>query len=202
MKRKLLIGSVVVVFLLFLIPFITSIMAKTPQQAYSDLGSRGAIEFRHYPSAIMASVTYDDPTYKGSANRNFRVLAGYIFGDNRSNEKIAMTAPVHMEMHDGKSTMHFVMPEGYTLVNLPAPSSAEVALHQSPEEYVAVIRFGGWASDDKIERKKQELHELLSKLGIEHYDNFRYLGYNAPWDVLSRRNEIIVGIDKASVPSH
>lgn len=201
MKRKLLISSVVVLVLLFLIPFITSLMAKTPQQPYEDLGRRGEIEFRHYPAAVMASVTVNDPTYAGAANRSFRTLAGYIFGDNQNSDKIAMTAPVHMAMQDDKSTMSFVMPEGYNLNNLPKPSSDAVELHNSPEEYVAAIRFGGWASDEKIEHKKEELHNLLTSLGIAHLNNFRYLGYNAPWDVISRRNEIIVGINKTSLPS-
>ena len=171
-------------------------MAKTPQQPYKELGKRDDIEFRYYPKAIMASVTNNNPTYKGSANQNFRVLAGYIFGSNKSNDKIAMTAPVHMQMDNGKSTMSFVMPEGYSLDNLPQPSSGAIELHQSPEEYVAVIRFGGWASDEKIETKKQELHQMLTKMGIEHKNNFRFLGYNAPWDLPFRRNEIIVGISK------
>lgn len=175
-------------------------MAKTPQQPYKELGKTGDIEFRFYPEAVMASVTSSDPTYKGSANKNFRVLAGYIFGSNESSDKIAMTAPVHMEMQKGKSTMSFVMPEGYNLNNLPQPSSGAIELHKSPEEYVAVIRFGGWASDEKIESRKKELNEQLLKLGIKHNNNFRFLGYNAPWDFLFRRNEIMVGVSKSAIP--
>jgi hypothetical protein len=200
MKRKALIVSAVILLLIISIPFIYSIMAKTPQQPYKELGKKGEVEFRYYPEAVMASVTSSNPTYKGSANKNFRVLAGYIFGNNQSNNKIAMTAPVHMQMGSGKSTMSFVMPEGYNLNNLPKPSSGAVELHNSPEEYVAVIRFGGWASDEKIENKKEELNEELLKLGIQHKNNFRFLGYNAPWDFLFRRNEIVVGISKDSVP--
>lgn len=200
-KRKIFIVSIVILLLVLLIPFINFIMASTPQQPYKELGKKGDVEFRYYPSAIMASVTNSDPTYKGSANKNFRVLAGYIFGGNQSNDKIAMTAPVHMEMHQDKSTMSFVMPEGYDLKNLPKPSSGAVQLHESPEEYVAVIRFGGWASDEKIEAKKRELNEQLLKLGIKHHNNFRFLGYNAPWDIFFRRNEIMVGIDKGAIPS-
>lgn len=75
-----------------------------------------------------------------------------------------------------------------------------VQLHKSAEEYVAVIRFGGWASDEKIENMKNELYKQLSKLGIPHQNNFRFLGYNAPWDIFFRRNEIIVSINKDDVP--
>ncbi len=201
MKRKLFISSVVILLLTIAIAFITTIMAKTPQQPYKELGKKDELEFRYYPAAVLASVTNSNPTYKGSANKNFRVLAGYIFGGNQSSNKIAMTAPVHMQMENGQSTMSFVMPEGYNLNNLPKPSSGSIELHKSPEEYVAVIRFGGWASDEKIESRKKELNQQLSKLGIKHQNNFRFLGYNAPWDFLFRRNEIIVGISKESVPA-
>lgn len=199
MKRKLLIWSAAILLLIISLPSIYSIMAKTPQQPYKELGKKDEVEFRYYPESVMASVTSNNPTYKGSANKNFRVLAGYIFGGNQSSNKIAMTAPVHMQMENGQSTMSFVMPEGSNLDNLPKPSSGAIELHNSPEEYVAVLRFGGWASDEKIERKKRELNEQLSQLGIQHQNNFRYLGYNAPWDILFRRNEIIVGISKDSV---
>lgn len=198
MKRILLFRSVV---LLLIIAFIYTTMAKTPQQPYTELGNKGMIEFRYYPVAVMASVTNNDPTYKGSSGKNFRVLAGYIFGGNQDGQKIAMTAPVHMEMSGGQSTMSFVMPEGYNLNNLPKPKTAAVELHETPEEYVAVIRFGGWAADAVIENKKQELAEQLSALGITHRNNFRFLGYNAPWDIFFRRNEVIVGIDKSGIPA-
>ena len=200
MKRKLLIYSTLTLLVVVITTTILTLMAKTPQQPYKELGKKDEVEFRYYPGAVMASVTNRTPTYKGSANKNFRVLAGYIFGGNQSNNKIAMTAPVHMQMENGQSTMSFVMPEGYNLSNLPKPSSGAIELHTSPEEYVAVIRFGGWASDEKIESRKKELNEQLSKLGIQHLNNFRYLGYNAPWDIFFRRNEIVVGISKEAVP--
>lgn len=201
MKKKLIIISSVIVLLIVTIVLINTLMAKTPQQPYKELATKEDIEFRFYPEAVMASVTNNDGTYRGSSNKNFRVLAGYIFGGNQGNNKIAMTAPVHMQMESGQSTMSFVMPEGYNLENLPKPSSGAIQLHKSAEEYVAVIRFGGWASDEKIESKKNELYNQLSKLGIKHLNNFRFLGYNAPWDILFRRNEIMVSIRKEAVPN-
>jgi len=174
------------------------IMAKTPQQPYQKIGSQGTLEFRYYPESVMATVNDPDTTYRGSSGKNFRALAGYIFGGNEKSQKIAMTAPVHMNWDNGGSSMSFVMPDGYNLNNLPAPSTASVKLHKTEEEYVAVIRFGGYASDKKIAEKQKELDELLKKEGIEHLNNFRFLGYNAPWDFLFRRNEIIVGISKES----
>lgn len=173
-------------------------MAKTPQQLYKEIATLGNLELRYYPEAIMATVKNKDTTFGGSSGKNFRVLAGYIFGSNASNEKIAMTAPVHMTFEKDTSTMSFVMPQGYNLNNLPTPSGSSIDLHKAEEEYVAVIRFGGYASDDKINMKQDALKDLLKQEGIGHNNNFRYLGYNAPWDFLFRRNEILVGISKDS----
>jgi len=175
------------------------VMAKTPQQPYLKIGSKGSLEFRYYPEAVMATVNNPDSTFRGSSGKNFRALAAYIFGGNEKSQKIAMTAPVHMDWDNKGSSMSFVMPDGYNLNNLPAPVGAAVKLHKTEEEYVAVISFGGYASDKKIAEKETELKQLLKETGIKHFNNFRYLGYNAPWDFLFRRNEVIVGISKESV---
>ena len=176
-----------------------TLMAKTPQQPYNEICTKGDLEFRYYPEAVMATVKNQDTTYRGSSSKNFRVLAGYIFGGNEKKQNIAMTAPVHMAHDTAGSSMSFVMPQGYALDNLPAPVGSGIDLHQVPAEYVAVIRFGGYASDKRIAEKQNELNLLLKKAGVDHMNNFRFLGYNAPWDFLFRRNEIIVGISAEAV---
>lgn len=176
---------------------IGSIMAKTPQQPYKEIKTIGTLEIRFYPSAVMATVQSSEKTYSEISNSLFRKLAGYIFGGNQDNTKIAMTAPVHMAFEANESSMSFVMPEGYTLEGLPKPSEKGIVLHTSPEEYVAVLRFGGYASDSIIAEKKNELMGLLKAAGIAPFGTVRYLGYNAPWDFLQRRNEVIVSISKS-----
>ena len=171
-------------------------MGKTPQQPYKEILTKEGIEFRYYPAAVMATVRSKGNTYTGNSSNYFRALAGYIFGNNEKQDKIAMTAPVHMTKEDGQSAMSFVMPEGYTLQNLPKPNSKAVELHTAPEEYIAAIRFGGYASDSEIEEKKKKLKSALDALHITYDNNFRFLGYNAPWDFLFRRNEVIVSISK------
>jgi hypothetical protein len=175
---------------------IGTIMAKTPQQPYKEIRTIGALEIRFYPQAVMASVQSSQSGYEESSKANFRKLAGYIFGDNQQQSRIAMTAPVHMDWNKQGSSMSFVMPEGYNLQNLPKPKASDIQLHTSEEEYVAVLRFGGYASDKVIAEKKAELEALLKKAGIRHHGNFRYLGYNAPWDFINRRNEVVVRISR------
>lgn len=196
MNKSTYIITGVVVLLLVVILVFYMVMGNTPEQPYTEVKKVGNIEIRYYPKTLMATVTSKDTTYDKSSNSNFRKLASYIFGDNEGKKEIAMTAPVHMGFDKTQSEMSFVMPEGYNLKNLPAPWSNEIRLHETEEEYVAVLRFGGYASDDKIEEKKMQLFAELESLGIKHSNKIRYLGYNAPWDIVFRRNEVVATISR------
>ena len=196
MSKTAIIIIAVVTLVVVVIGIFYFFFGHTPQQPYTAIRKAGNVEIRYYPQAWMATVSSKEPTYKSSSNGNFRRLASYIFGGNQSNEKIAMTAPVYMAFEAKKSEMSFVMPEGYNLNNLPVPLSNEIQLHQTEPAYAAVLRFGGYASDEKIEQKKNELFAELKSLGIAHGNEVRYLGYNAPWDIVFRRNEVLVSIGK------
>jgi hypothetical protein len=167
----------------------------TEQQEYSVLYHEGDFEIRHYPQALLARVTDPDSSLRRSSNTNFRKLAGYIFGGNREGQKIAMTAPVHMEQTLNGSSMAFVMPRGMDLTSLPKPLDPEISFSQLAPETVAVVRFAGFASDNDIHEKSVELKQWLDKKGITMVSSFRYLGYNPPFQLIDRRNEVVVGID-------
>ncbi len=168
---------------------------RTEHQRYRLITRDGEVEIRFYPEAVMATVVSPDGTYQGSANRNFGRLAGYIFGGNKRAEKIAMTAPVHMELGTNGSSMSFVIPSKHSTEDLPQPNDGGVTLHSVPSEYVAVVRFGGFASDAVIQAKRDVLAKLLATKGIQLKGNFRFLGYNPPFQWFGRRNEVIVGVD-------
>lgn len=109
-------------------------------------------------------------------------------------KKIAMTSPVHMDINDSMSSMSFVMPADYNLDNLPKPNDSTIKLEKSADEYMAAIQFGGFANDDEIKKYASKLEEALKRSGINYYGNFRFLGYNAPFQLLARRNEIVVNV--------
>lgn len=166
----------------------------TPQQPYSVLKVIGNVEVRRYPEALTASVLKPGTTYKEVSNAGFRSLAGYIFGGNEEGRKIAMTAPVHMEIGADSSRMRFVMPEGLTMDSLPAPKDPSVKLERVPEEVVAVLRFGGFSSDEKIAAHAEELLQLVKAAGLGSIGPVRYLGYDPPWRLVARRNEVVVTV--------
>jgi hypothetical protein len=143
----------------------------------------------------MASVNAPTKSFDKLSRQNFGKVAGYIFGANERHEEIAMTKPVHMSEDWRGSKMSFVMPASYSEENLPEPNDTGVSIETSPSEYVAAITFGGFASDKVIEAKTGELRQMIESKGLNHSGPFRFLGYNAPWQLIARRNEIIVRID-------
>lgn len=169
-------------------------MAKTEQQKYKVVYSEKEFEIRYYPSATLATV-YSDAKSSGELSGNgFRILAGYIFGGNESDTKISMTSPVHMDINNSKSSMSFVMPSAYNKENLPKPDNSNVKIEKTEDEYVAAIRFGGYASNEDIKKYSEKLGKLLREKGITYYGNFRFLGYNPPYEFIGRRNEVIVSV--------
>lgn len=182
-------------FIILLTLLNTTIMASSiEKQKYRLVQSQSEYEIRHYPSAMMATMYSSANSYKQISTPGFRTLAGFIFGGNDSNTKISMTAPVHMDINDSVSAMSFVMPSKYDEQSLPRPRDSRVKLEKSQAEYVAVLKFGGYASDDKIARYSDKLRTELEKKGISYYGNFRFLGYNPPYQFIGRKNEIIVSV--------
>lgn len=106
-----------------------------------------------------------------------------------------MTAPVIMNMSDTEASMSFVMPSQYQLDELPKPNSSAVSLVTQGSMKLAVLRFGGYSSDEKIAKYAQLLSQVLEKNNIKTKGSLLYMGYNAPWDVINRRNEVAFQID-------
>ena len=156
------------------------------------------IEIRSYEASLFTSVTIPKGTYKETSSRGFRILAGYIFGDNEEQEKIAMTSPVMMSMEDS-TTMMFMVPKQYKKEELPSPNQTSISFEELPPKTMAAISFGGWADDEKIEEYKKKLIAQLEFLGISFSNNFYFLGYNAPYELINRKNEVVVELINAQL---
>ena len=168
---------------------------KAEEQKHSLIRKYKGFEIRFYPSATIATINSNAKTYGDLSGPGFRNLAGYIFGGNESNTKISMTSPVQMDINDSVSTMSFVMPSAYTIENLPKPNDSSVNIKNTADEFVAVIRFGGFASDEDLKFYSEKLQNLLKENGITSFGNYRFLGYNPPFQFIGRRNEIIVAVE-------
>ena len=192
--KVIIILVVVVIFAIFMIQSVTMKSTnKIEQYAYTVEREIGEVEIRQYEDAVFSSVMLKDSTYEGGASKGFRILAGYIFGGNDKGQSIAMTSPVVMEM--GKEMkMSFMVPAGMNMDSLPKPNDGRVYQEKVPGSKMAVIRFGGWSSDEKIEEKKQELIRVLQENNIPFEGPFLYMGYNPPYQLVGRRNEVAVRV--------
>ncbi len=164
---------------------------ETPD--YKVIKTYGEVEIRLYPKMIVAKTSLENKSFEKQGSNGFRTIANYIFGGNEQNQKIAMTAPVVMNMGDSAS-MYFVMPKKYTKNELPNPSSKNVIITEEAEKTLAVIRFGGYSSDNKIEKYCKQLEETLNQNQVQIVGSYLYMGYNAPWDFINRRNEVAIEI--------
>lgn len=196
MKIFLITASILIsLFVLFQI-YTTMSTHKTETQAYQVIRVEKNFEIRYYPVAMMAMISSTSKSYSDLGSSGFGKLAKYIFGGNDEKKQIAMTSPVHMDISDTTSTMAFVLPSGYNQDNLPKPNDSSIAIRASEPEFVAAVKFGGFASTDRINKHIAILQESLKEAGLSHHGNFRFLGYNPPYQIFGRRNEVIVALNE------
>ena len=195
MKAIYVVGAIAFLFLLVQSYKVVSSSLTTESQKYRLVRTESQFEIRFYPSATFAKIYSNGTDYKSVASSGFRKLAGYIFGGNDQGQSIAMTSPVRMEIGSQGSTMSFVMPEKYQESNLPKPKDAGVHIVKSSPQYVAAISFGGYADDETIKEKRDLLLKLLQEKGIKVAGEYTFLGYNAPYQFWSRKNEVVIPRD-------
>ncbi len=174
-----------------LIVSFTSKNIETPK--YKVIKTYDEVEVRLYPKMVVAKTNLADKSFDDQGSNGFRTIAGYIFGGNEKNEKIAMTAPVVMNMGDSAS-MYFVMPKSYDKSELPTPNSKNVQIVEVAEKTLAVISYGGFSSDEKIEKHRKQLEQILQKNKLQTKGAYLYMGYNAPWDIINRKNEVAIEV--------
>ncbi len=191
----IILGFILLLFIIIQV-YITMSTNNTETQAYKVIKVEEAFEIRYYPATLMAKMNSDSKSYRDLGNTGFAKLAKFIFGGNSEKKQIAMTAPVHMEIGDSISTMAFVMPAVYSINNLPKPTNPAIQIQTVAPEFVAAIRFGGFATTKNIATHQAILEKALEAKGIMYHGNFRLLGYNPPYQIFGRRNEIIVAVNE------
>ena len=155
------------------------------------------IELREYDARILAVTRMDT-----AENGGFSTLAGYIFGGNTAEQKIAMTAPVQTSMAGSAvQEMAFVMPSQFGESDLPEPNDPAIDLRPMSGYVAAVIAFSGRASASTAETHWKQLREFLEESNLEAVGPPTLNQYNPPWTLpFLRRNEIIVPINRDSLP--
>ncbi|PIP87285.1 heme-binding protein [Candidatus Campbellbacteria bacterium CG22_combo_CG10-13_8_21_14_all_36_13] len=177
---------------------------------YSVLEKKDGYEIRQYEPYIIAYVEVEGG-YREALNKGFRLVADFIFGNNKSNSKIAMTSPVQEmesekiamtspviegEIDDvGLHTISFVMPSKYTLDTIPVPNNEKVFIKEVPERKVAVLSYSWYPNDSRIAVKKQKLINMLENDSVEFVGKPESAFYNPPFTPpFMLRNEVLIEI--------
>ena len=181
------------------------------EPGFDLLEKTGPYELRVYKPRIVAE-TIISGSLENASSAGFKRIADFIFGNNTSrsgesqkismtapvsmvpkSEKISMTAPVNMEQSEVQWRMQFFMPRQYTMDNLPKPNNPAVALRALPASTFAVLRFSGFAGEEKTADKTADLLAWLKDKGIEPTGEPVLARYNPPWTLpFLRRNEVMV----------
>lgn len=187
-----------------------SLMPKTAhaidEPTYTVLQTNDVFEVRQYTPYLVSEVVVPGPVNE-AGSQGFNLLGGYIFGKNKGERKLDMTAPVTQQaappvklemtapvtqaVTSGGFLVQFVMPKGYTLATLPEPLDARVKLREVPGSRVAVIRFSGSWSQSTYEEHLQTLRSALAAAGMATTGEPVSSRYNSPFSLpFLRRNEI------------
>ena len=184
------------VFLVFqLVVSMTTSDIETPK--YKVLKKYPRFELRQYESMMLATTNLGIASYDEKASEGFRTIASYIFGKNKSNEKIAMTAPVIYHA-DSISTLSFVVPRSKTEESMPVPIDSNLTFVVQAPKLLAVLDFGGFINNEKLAARMAELKKAVLKEGFQIKGQGYYFGYNPPWQLIGRKNEVAFELESVN----
>jgi SOUL heme-binding protein len=182
--------------------------SELPQ--YTVLKQFEQAEVRQYAPQLVAEVTVEGERDE-AINAGFRLLAGYIFGENESAGKVAMTTPVTQTPASEKIAMttpvtqakagqawlvRFGMPKQYTLETLPKPKDARIRCVITPPSKRAAVRFSSFAGDTTIAEQTTRLEALISQQKLKRVGEPVIAFYDSPFTLpWNRRNEISIEVE-------
>jgi hypothetical protein len=177
---------------------------------YQVLDKEGSFEIRQYEEywAVRTEIEGD---YRESTSKGFRLLFNYISGNNKQQEKIAMTGPVIqqekgekiamtgpvIQQKKGKGwIMEFVLPSKYKTKQPPEPLAPEVKLVKTPGYRAAAISYSGNLGEKKYNAKAKELMQIVRVKGLQPIGKPFSAGYDPPWTIpFLKHNEVLIIIE-------
>lgn len=195
---------------------VIGIRSGTEQPSYTVVETLADdIEIRRYAARLAADVIVGGEEAE-ARTAGFRILAAYIFGDNRSGPPIAMTAPVaqatetsetiamtapvtQVAADEGRWRVRFFMPSAYTVDTLPVPTDPAIRIVEVPPTEVAVLRFSGSRRPSAVHRASERLSEALAGTRWRPVGAPEALFYDPPWTLpFLRRNEVAIAVTATS----
>ncbi len=191
---------------------VVGIRNGTEEPHYSVVKTESGLEIRAYGPRLAAETEVGGSAI-AARSEGFRRIAGFIFGGNHGEVKIAMTAPVTTAPTQSPQTIamtapvtqaatangwrvRFFMPAKYTMESLPKPNDDRVKIIQIPAETYAVYRYSGSISPESTEAAHAELQRRLAGTSYVAQGAIVDWFYDPPWTLPPlRRNEAAVVVE-------
>ena len=193
----------------------TAVATATEEPEYQVIEKDGPFELRQYPPLLAAETLVTDAGFDDAGDIAFGRLFRYISGNNRSQQKIAMTVPVvqtaagpddgekismtapviQQPAGTGGYRVAFLVPAGYTFETVPQPLDPAVRIVATPARLVAALRYSGRTSEDVHRKKDAALRAELANRGLVAAGDAITAQYDAPFiPGPFRRNEVLIPV--------
>lgn len=172
----------------------------------------GAFALREYAPYLVAE-TRVQSGFETAGNAAFQRLFRYISGNNVTQQKIAMTAPVTQSRNEARGEkiamtapvtqvaagegyrVAFVLPASYTLETAPTPLDRTIEIRAVPAQLVASWRYSGRWSESNYREAESRLREQIAERDLEAVGDPILARYNPPFmPPFLRRNEVLIPV--------
>jgi hypothetical protein len=182
------------------------------EPTYELVSSYPEFELRRYSPHLVAEMEVSGD-FDAVGSTAFRVLADYIFGNNRVSERIEMTAPVTQRASEGETIgmtapvtqrsaeggdryiVSFVMPARFNLDTLPEPVDGRIRIREEAGRLMAARRYSGRWTRANYDENLKALGEGLARADLRPIGAPVYARYNSPFSLwFLRRNEVLIEV--------
>lgn len=188
-----------------------TIMA-TEEPRFTVTSKASHYEIRQYQPTLIAE-TEVDTEFAEAGQQGFKILGAYIFGNNKSTAKIAMTVPVAQKARSEKIAMtvpvtqtersekiamaaplnqiksqhgfvvQFTMPANFTQESLPIPNDKRIKIRKIPARKLAVYSYSGSWSKAHYQTNLNKFMDELKKDGVSTTGKPVFARFNSPFQL-------------------
>ena len=191
--------------------FVCSSAMAIEGPGYRIVEQDGDYELRDY-SAYLVAETRVQADFIDAGNVAFGRLFRYISGNNATQskiemtapvtqsrgEKIAMTTPVKQVADGGDFLVGFVVPAKYNRASVPRPLDPSVYIREVPAQLVASWRYSGRWTESLFREQERLLRARCAHDGLLVVGEPVVARYNPPFmPAFLRRNEVLIPVRRA-----
>jgi hypothetical protein len=190
----------------------TSSAMAIEEPSFRVLERDGAFELREYAPYVVAE-TRVEAEFESAGNTAFQRLFRYISGDNVTQQKIAMTAPVTQSQGEARGEkiamtapvtqvaskegyrVAFTLPASYTIETAPKPLDKTIEIRTVPAQLVASWRYSGRWTESNYREHEAALRAAIAACNLEVAGEPILARYDPPFmPTFLRRNEVLIPV--------